>query len=129
MNIYQQRLTDHYRNPRNRGVIERPDFFSGVVNPSCGDEISLTGTIGDGRITAINFQGVGCVISQAAASLLTQQVLALSLAQARALDAEYMRTLVGIELGPTRLKCALLPLDALHAALDQLKTSAKADHA
>jgi nitrogen fixation NifU-like protein len=129
MNIYQQRLTDHYRNPRNRGVIDCPDFSSGVVNPSCGDEISLTGTVVDGTITAICFQGVGCVISQSAASLLTERVLTLTVAQARALGSDYMRTLVGIELGPTRLKCALLPLDALHAALEQLSVRAKADHA
>lgn len=117
MNLYQDVLTDHYRNPRNRGVLEHPDFTSGEDNPSCGDSVSMYGRVKDGRLIEVSFQGTGCVISQAAASLLTQAVLGKSLDDIMKLDAAFMRTLVGIELGPTRVRCALLALEALQKGI------------
>ena len=118
MNIYQERLMDHYRHPRNKGVIENPDFSSGVHNPSCGDAISLTGRIENGIITAIAFDGFGCVISQAAASLLAEAVLHKPVTFARDFSKEAMIQLVSLDCGPTRLKCVLLALDALHGAFN-----------
>lgn len=122
MSIYQQRLIDHYRHPRYSGVLECPDFSSGVVNPSCGDSISLMGIIKDEVIISIAFQGSGCVISQAAASLLMETVIGLSLDEALAINSDRMCALVGIDLGPVRLKCALLCRDALHQALIEYKS-------
>lgn len=74
MNIYKQELMDHYRNPRNHGVVDRPDFMCEESNPSCGDAISFTGNIKNSQLTHVAFTGTGCVISLATASLLTQKL-------------------------------------------------------
>ena len=113
MNLYQDALIDHYRNPRNRGILEHPDFQSGEDNPSCGDSVSMYGQVQNGKLVAVSFQGSGCVISQAAASMLTQKVLGMNLHEIMKIDAAFMRQLVAIELGPTRVRCALLALEAL----------------
>lgn len=117
MNIYHEHLMDHFRNPRNRGTLEHADFASGVHNPSCGDSVSIAGLIVDGVITTVMFEGSGCVISQGAASMLTELVMGKTVEQALALNKTTMLQLVGLELGPTRMRCALLPLEALHAGL------------
>jgi len=113
MKIYHDLLTDHYRNPRNKGRLEKPDFASAQFNPSCGDSVLFEGSIRDGRLTAVAFEGAGCVISQAAASLLSEKVIGKTLETIQKLDTAFMKELVGIPLGPVRLKCALLPLQAL----------------
>jgi nitrogen fixation protein NifU and related proteins len=119
VNLYQDALLDHYRNPRNRGVLQNADFQSGEDNPSCGDSINIYGQVQDGRLTAVSFQGAGCVISQAAASMLTQKALGMNLNDIMKLDTHFMRQLVGIELGPTRVRCALLALEALHKGIQE----------
>lgn len=119
MNLYQDVLIDHYRNPRNRGVLDHADFKSGENNPSCGDSVSMYGRVEDGILIAIGFEGFGCVISQAAASLLTEQVVGKSVQDIMKLDAAFMRALVGIELGPTRVRCALLALEALQRGIKE----------
>jgi len=113
MKIYHDLLTDHYRNPRNRGRLAKPDFASAQFNPSCGDSVLFEGHIRDGTLVAVAFEGAGCIISQAAASLLSEAVIEKTLKEILALNATFMRELVGIPLGPVRLKCALLPLQAL----------------
>ena len=117
LNLYQEALMDHYRNPRNRGLIENADFFSGRYNPSCGDAVSLAGTIQDGTLAACSFEGKGCVISQATASMLTQKVVGMAVSEIANLDAAAITKLIGMSLGPTRLKCALLPLEALQGGI------------
>jgi nitrogen fixation NifU-like protein len=119
VNLYQDVLIDHYRNPRNRGVLDHPDFKSGEENPSCGDSVSMYGRVMDDILTAMSFQGKGCVISQAAASMLTQIVLGKNLQEIMQIDAAYMRKLVGIDLGPTRVRCALLALEALQKGIQE----------
>ena len=119
MNLYQDVLLDHYRNPRNRGALAHPDFQSGEDNPSCGDSINMYGRVENGRLVAVSFEGIGCVISQAAASLLTLEVIGKELHEIMKLDADFMRKLVGIELGPTRVRCALLALGALHKGIKE----------
>lgn len=120
--LYQHQLMDHYRNPRNRGALEGPDFKSGVFNPSCGDSVAIEGVIKDHVITHLVFQGSGCVISQATASLLTQAVRGKAVHEVVLLDRNWIMRLIGIELGPVRLKCALLPLEALHEGIRQYQT-------
>lgn len=115
--LYKDVLNDHYRNPRNKGTLENPDFASGDSNPSCGDAVAMQGFITDGKVTAVVFEGVGCVISQATASLLTQNVVGKTIEEILALSAEDIQTMIGISLGPLRLKCALLPLYALQQGL------------
>ena len=113
MRIYQEILLDYYRNPRKRGTLKSPDFSSGVANPSCGDAISMQGVIKGDQVEDCRFEGKGCVISQATASMLAEQVMGKSAVDIMAMDAQDMQLMIGMQLGPTRLKCALLPLEAL----------------
>ncbi|MFI5332636.1 MAG: iron-sulfur cluster assembly scaffold protein [Candidatus Babeliales bacterium] len=117
MNIYQATLMDHYKNPRNRGTLPMPDFSSEQLNPSCGDQICMAGLLQGDVVTNVVFQGTGCVISQATASLLTIHVVGFSRDMILAMDSAALCNLIGMELGPTRLKCALLPLQALQQGL------------
>lgn len=117
MSIYGDIILEHYRNPRNRGKLERSTNTANAFNPLCGDRIELDLLIKDGKITEVLFRGQGCAISQASASMLTEYVKAKRLKDLINLDKNFMISLVGIELGPTRLKCLLLSLEALHKAL------------
>lgn len=125
MNIYQQELLDHYHNSPFRRELAYYDFCSGEYNPSCGDRVSIQGTIVDAVVQELVFEGVGCVISQAAASLLCRESAGKTVDHLLALDAAYMVSLINIPLGPTRLKCALL---ALYALQHGLKNCQKKDH-
>ena len=113
MQLYQEELLDHYRHPRHKGRLMHPDFTSGQHNPSCGDSVCFEGKFSNGFLVEVGFDGVGCVISQAAASLLAELVKDKSIEQITVLTSQDMLTLIGMDLGPTRLKCALLSLYAL----------------
>lgn len=115
--LYRQELLDHYRHPRNYGILEDPHTSSELLNPSCGDQILISLAVKDGRLSQVRFQGKGCVISQAAASMLTERILHQELSALEGLSKDDMLTLVAIPLGPTRLRCALLSLEALHQAI------------
>lgn len=124
MNIYQERLMDHYRNPRNRGfkLPQAADFTTGQYNPSCGDSIALQGIINDQILTHLVFEGAGCVISQATASLLTEYAIGQRLDTLKTLDVDALLAMLAIPLGPTRLKCALLALHALQGGIETYLT-------
>lgn len=113
MNLYRELLMDHYRHPRNKGRLKNPDFSSGQFNPSCGDSITIDARIVDDRLDEITFEGKGCVISQATASLLTNFAKGKVLSEVLSFDKNTILKLIGMQLGPTRLKCGLLPLEAL----------------
>lgn len=117
MSLYHQELIDHYHNPRHKGVLNEPTFCSELYNPSCGDAIAWQGIYQHETIQSLKFQGKGCVISQAAASMLAEKSVGLTKQEIFIFDSKTMLTLLGIELGPTRLKCALLSLEALHNGL------------
>ncbi|MBD3231963.1 Fe-S cluster protein [Candidatus Dependentiae bacterium] len=124
--IYQEELMDHFKYPRNKYKIEDPDFYSGQFNPSCGDKISIEGKIEEDengilRVTQIGFDGSGCVISMAAASMLTEKCLNKSVDEILDLDKDDMLKLVGLNLGPIRLRCVLLCLEALKQGLIEYK--------
>lgn len=122
MNIYQQELLDHYHYSPFRRVLAYSDFVSGEYNPSCGDKVSMQGTVVDGTVQEMVFEGCGCVISQAAASLLCREAAGKPVEQLLTLDTAYMVELINIPLGPTRLKCALLALYALQQGLKQYQS-------
>lgn len=111
--MYQEELMDHFHHPRNRGSIVDADLSAGQYNPSCGDAVSITARIDKNTITEIAFEGTGCVISQATASMLTDYVLRKTLDEAFAISPDDLLKLIKIPLGPTRLKCALLSLESL----------------
>lgn len=114
---YKEELLDHYRFPRHKGKLAQPDFSSGQHNPSCGDQVCFEAKIANGMIIEIAFDGVGCVISQATSSMLAELVKDRSVAYVIGLKTADILNLVSINLGPTRLKCALLSLYALQEGL------------
>jgi len=119
--LYQERLHDYYKNPRHKGSLINPDFESGTYNPSCGDAILFQGNVQDTLLSAVAFEGKGCVISLATASMLAEHVKGKSLDVILALTTHDIYNLIAIELGPTRLRCALLSLEALQGGIKQYK--------
>jgi nitrogen fixation NifU-like protein len=121
-NFYREVILDHYKHPRNHGTIEAPDAHAEGQNPLCGDEVSIDLMFdGDETISEVKFSGRGCAISQAATSMLTEQLKGKTVAQAAALDKQTLLDEVGIPLTPIRLKCALLGLGVLKVALHRAK--------
>lgn len=121
MNIYQEELLDHYENPSNYGTLPEPDISHEEDNPLCGDRIRIDLVVEDNTIKEVRFSGYGCTISQAAASMLTEQIEGKSLAEVKQLTRDDILELIGIPLGPVRLKCALLPLKVLKAGAYGIK--------
>jgi len=119
LNIYQEMLMNHYKNPTHRGILAHYDIYAEQRNSSCGDEIICTATIDNTIITDIRFDGKGCVISQATASLLSGRVIDMSLEYALSLDKKYLLDMIGIQLGPVRIQCALLSLYALQKGINE----------
>lgn len=111
--IYQELILDHYKHPRNWGVIQGSKNTFSVSNPSCGDKLSLYVTIQGKRVEKIQFTAEGCALSMASASVLTEFAKKKSVDELRKLDKDGMIKLLGIEVGPNRLKCVLLSWEAL----------------
>jgi nitrogen fixation protein NifU and related proteins len=121
--LYREVILDHYKNPRNYGLLEPSDAKAEGQNPLCGDEVTVSIRFGaDGEtIEAIGFEGRGCAISQAATSMLTDLVKGRTAAEVAALAKEEILDEVGIPLSPVRLKCALLGLGVVKVALNRSK--------
>ena len=115
--IYRENILDHYRNPRNRGTLESPDITYEDANPLCGDLIRMDFKLKDGTIEQVRFSGHGCAISQASASMLCERVEGMALEEAKKIGRDDVLEMLGIELGPVRLKCALLALKTLKAGV------------
>ena len=107
--MYRQQILDHYRNPRNYGELEDATFSHVGENTSCGDEIEVFVALDDeDRVEAVTFTGDGCAISQAAASLLSEEVTGLTIGELYDLDRDDVLDLLGVEVTPMRVKCAVL---------------------
>ena len=116
--IYREVIIDHYKNPQYRGKLEPHDISFEDDNPLCGDHIRIDLRLDkEGRVSEARFDGQGCAISQASADLLTESIIGKTLDQIRSLVKQDVLDLLGIELGPVRLKCALLPLKVLKAGV------------
>ena len=116
--IYREIILDHYRNPRNKGRLMNPDVSIHDSNPLCGDEIDIHLKIEEDKIKEIKFEGRGCAISQASVSMLTEMVLNKPLALVKDLAKEDILENIGLtNLGPARIKCALLSLKVLKMAM------------
>ncbi len=113
MDLYHEAILDHYREPRNWGVLDPADIDHEEKNPLCGDRLRLTMRVKDNRIVEVGWSGEGCAISQASASMLGETLIGKTLEEARAITKEDVLDLLGIQLGPVRLKCALLSLKVL----------------
>jgi nitrogen fixation NifU-like protein len=115
--LYRDYILEHYRRPHNFGVLESPSATYEGANPLCGDRITMQLGIRDGRVAEVAFTGRGCAISQASASLLTDEVRGMPVERAIAFRADELLDLLGIEISPARLKCAMLSLETLEHAL------------
>jgi nitrogen fixation protein NifU and related proteins len=112
--IYREIILDHYRNPRNKGKLPHADVSIHDSNPLCGDEIDIHLKVDQGKIKDIKFEGRGCAISQASASMLTEMVLDKPLTAVKDLAKDDILENIGLmNLGPARIKCALLSLKVL----------------
>ncbi len=122
MNIYQEDILDHYENPSNYGSLENPDISYEEDNPLCGDKIRIDLKVEDGIITDIRFSGHGCTISRASASMLTERIKGQRLDDVKKMSKDDILEMLGIPLGPVRLKCALLSLKVLKAGVYGIKS-------
>jgi nitrogen fixation protein NifU and related proteins len=113
--IYRELILDYYRNPRNFGKLEKFDIDAHDTNPLCGDEIEMQIRVGDGqKIDEIKFTGKGCAISQASASMLTELAKGKPLDWVKQVSKEDVFKMLGDpDLGPSRVKCALLGMKVL----------------
>jgi nitrogen fixation NifU-like protein len=110
--FYREEILEHYTHPHNYGTLENPDITHEENNPLCGDQVRFDIQLEDDGQTVkdVRFSGVGCAISKASASMLTDLLIGQTLEEIKALTKEDMLDELGIDLGPVRLKCALLPL-------------------
>lgn len=113
--LYREIILDHYQHPHNHGTLPDADVSYEDSNPLCGDRIRMDLKIKNGVVEDVKFSGRGCAISQASASMLTDEIKGKSLEEIRHIDKQVILDLLGIPLGPTRIKCALLPLKVMKA--------------
>lgn len=117
MDIYHDLILDHYRNPRNQGRLDMPTHQAESANLSCGDTLHMEISVKNGILETVRFEGAGCAISQASASILAEYAQGKSSDTMLSFSMEDLLALLGIELSPVRLKCALLSLETLRKAL------------
>ncbi len=108
--IYKENLLDHYKNPKNYGKMMNPHIHKEDSNPLCGDVIEIFIRVKDGKAESVSFDGKGCVISQATASMLTDELKGKPLSEIQGMEREDILDLIGLNLTPSRIKCAMLPL-------------------
>ena len=116
--LYRDYILEHYRRPHNFGVLDGATISQEGANPLCGDRITMQLRVHDGVIDGVGFTGRGCAISQASASLLTDEIKGKGVDAASAMTAADVLDMLGIEISPARMKCALLSLETLQGALE-----------
>ena len=122
--MYSPTVLDHFRNPRNRGMLESPDIAAEGSNPLCGDRLRIEVTLDGDRVAAARFRGDACAIAIAAASVLTERLGGLSLGEVEGIDSATLVGALDAEIRPARIKCANLPLEALRAGIAAFKLKA-----
>ncbi|WP_132058966.1 Fe-S cluster assembly sulfur transfer protein SufU [Halorussus amylolyticus] len=108
--MYRQQILDHYKNPRNHGELDEKTYSHAGENPMCGDEIAIDVKLDDDEetIERVAFRGDGCAISQASASMLSQKLPGMSVAEMREMDRDDIIDMLGVDISPMRVKCAVL---------------------
>lgn len=122
--VYSDVLLDHFRNPRNVGSLPAPDISYETFNPLCGDRIRIEIELNGNEIRAARFQGDGCAISLAAASLLTEMIGGSDISDVELFSSEQLLSSLECKIQPARVKCALLPLEALRSGVRRFKEAA-----
>ena len=115
--LYRDYILEHYKHPKNFGELPEHDLEFNDTNPLCGDELGMHIRVEDGRIAELKWHGQGCAISQAAASIASEELIGMPVDDAAELNADWMLEHMGIEISATRRKCALLNLKVLRGAV------------
>ena len=117
--MYREHILDHYKHPRNFGVVKDPTVDHEANNPLCGDQIRITFKVNaKDEIEDVKFTGRGCAISQASASLLTTRIKGKPLSDIKSIDRDEVVKMLGIPISPVRLKCALLSLAVVREGIE-----------
>ncbi|HBH45984.1 MAG TPA: Fe-S cluster protein [Candidatus Jacksonbacteria bacterium] len=119
MNLYRQNILDHYHHPRNAGELKDVDCKISLDNPLCGDLIAVTVKLSGDQIKAIKYQAIGCAVSIAAMSMLSEKAKDQSVAEVQSWGEKEILEMLGIEVSATRLKCAMLGLRTLQKCLNK----------
>lgn len=119
--MYRENILDHYKNPHNHGEIKNPDIKFTENNPLCGDVITVSIKLNGGKVEDIKFRGIGCAISQSAASMLTDKIKGKTLKEAKNLQREDLVNMLGINIGIVRTKCATLGLVAIKNGIKEFE--------
>ena len=114
--LYRENILEHYKQPRNFGELPDPDLEFEDNNPLCGDELKVQFKVEGDRVADVRFSGHGCAISQASASMASDEVVGMPVADLLTLDRSFVLDLLGIDISATRMKCALLSLKVIKAA-------------
>lgn len=115
--IYRENIIDHFKSPRNFGVIKDANINYKELNPVCGDEVCIFLKLNKDKIADFKYNAKGCAICVAATSMLSEQIKGKGLAEIKSLDRKDVLSLLNIPIGPVRIKCAMLSLIAIKAGI------------
>ncbi len=114
--LYRELILEHYKKPHHWGELPEPDLEFEDFNPLCGDELKVQIKVADGKVADLRFSGHGCAISQASASMASDEVIGMPVDELLKLDRQFILDLLGIDISATRMKCAMLSLKVLKGA-------------